>query len=200
MVKKLFWILPAILLMGCGETAPEPPAPGETEAILAELCAPYEEEGLRWESAGDCVVSESGAEQTFTLTYTGAEAFAAGLTDEVEAALAARMEEVTFASELCEEGTYRADVLEEAWETALSARQADPAAYAELTYQRKVFRIKCDMYTTADWNRIKSETKGKNTTSESWIEYHANLKDSFRDELDQAKREYEEAVSQSLPV
>ena len=129
MVKKLFWILPALLLMGCGETAPEPPAPGETEAILAELCAPYEEEGLRWESAGDCVVSESGAEQTFTLTYTGAEAFAAGLADEVEAALAARMEEVTFASELCEEGTYRADVLEEAWETALSARQADPAAY-----------------------------------------------------------------------
>ena len=79
-------------------------------------------------------------------------------------------------------------------------RKADPAAYAELTYQRKVFRIKCDMYTTADWNRIKSETKGKNTTSESWIAYHTKLESAFREELDQAKREYEEAVSQSLPV
>ncbi|MBQ4040354.1 MAG: hypothetical protein IJC91_04370, partial [Oscillospiraceae bacterium] len=79
-------------------------------------------------------------------------------------------------------------------------RGADLAVRAELVYQRKVFRLKCDMYTTADWNRIKSETKGKNTTSESWIEYHANLKDSFQDEMDQAKREYEETVRQSLPV
>ncbi len=79
-------------------------------------------------------------------------------------------------------------------------RKADPAAYAELTYQRKVFRIKCDMYTTADWNRIKSETTGKNTTSESWIAYHTKLESAFREELDQAKKEFEEAVSQSLPV
>ena len=79
-------------------------------------------------------------------------------------------------------------------------RKGDPVVRAELTYQRKVFRIKCDMYTTADWNRIKSETKGKNTTSESWIEYHAKLEDSFREEIDQAKREYEETVGQGLPV
>ena len=79
-------------------------------------------------------------------------------------------------------------------------RKKDLLVRAELTYQRKVFRIKCDMYTTADWNRIKSETTGKNTTSESWIEYHTKLEDLFRQELDQAKREYEETVRQSLPV
>ena len=78
--------------------------------------------------------------------------------------------------------------------------KADPMVRAELTYQRKLFRVKCDMYTTADWNRIKSETKGKNTTAESWIEYHTKLEDSFQEEMDQAKREYEETVCQSLPV
>lgn len=78
--------------------------------------------------------------------------------------------------------------------------KADPMVRAELTYRRKLFRVKCDMYTTADWNRIKSETKGKNTTAESWIEYHTKLEDSFQEEMDQAKREYEETVCQSLPV
>ena len=76
----------------------------------------------------------------------------------------------------------------------------NPLVRAELTYQRKVFRVKCDMYTASDWNRIKEETKGKNTTSESWIEYHTMLEDSFREEMDQVKREYEETVHQSLPV
>lgn len=78
--------------------------------------------------------------------------------------------------------------------------KADPMVRAELTYRRKLFRVKCDMYTTADWNRIKSETKGKNTTAESWIEYHTKLEDSFQEEMDQAKREYEETVCQNLPV
>lgn len=79
-------------------------------------------------------------------------------------------------------------------------RKGDPLVRAKLAYQRKMFRVKCDMYTTADWNRIKSETTGKNTTSESWIEYHTKLEDLFREEMDQAKREYEEAVQQSLHV
>lgn len=79
-------------------------------------------------------------------------------------------------------------------------RKADPAARAELTYQRKVFRIKCDMYTTADWNRIKSETKGKNTSSESWIAYHTKLESSFQEELDQLQKEYEEAICRGIPV
>lgn len=79
-------------------------------------------------------------------------------------------------------------------------RDANPAVRAELTYKRKLFRIKCDMYSTAEWNRIKSETKGINTTSESWITYYAKLEGSFQEELDQLQKEYEEAICRGIPV
>lgn len=67
---------------------------------------------------------------------------------------------------------------------------------AELTYKRKLFRIKCDIYTTADWNRIKSETQGVNTTSQSWLDYYAKLKDSFQKDIEEIETEYKIAIGE----
>jgi hypothetical protein len=55
---------------------------------------------------------------------------------------------------------------------------------AALERKRKLFRLKCDIYTSADWNRIKSETKGVNTSSQSWIDYYKKLEEDYKDELD----------------
>ena len=76
----------------------------------------------------------------------------------------------------------------------------DRNLYAELIYKRKLFGIKCDIYTTADWNRIKTETKGINTTSQSWLEYYDTLQRSFRDDLDEIEKEYENAVRSTVNV
>ncbi|MBE6968830.1 MAG: phosphodiester glycosidase family protein [Ruminococcaceae bacterium] len=114
-----------LLLVGCGEKAPEiPPADEAAAAAMDAFCAAHPEEALRWSAAGDCAETESTAEFPVTLHYTDAAALAEGLAAEVETALAARMETVTFASELCEGGAYRPDVLTAAWEAALSGRAA----------------------------------------------------------------------------
>lgn len=64
----------------------------------------------------------------------------------------------------------------------------------ELIYRRKVFKIKCDIYTSADWHRIKCETEGVNTTAESWIEYHKKIQKSFEKELIEIENEYESSI------
>lgn len=66
----------------------------------------------------------------------------------------------------------------------------DNRAYNELEYKRRIFRIKCDIYTTADWNRIKSETEGKNTSSQSWYDYYEKIAESFKDEILLIENEY----------
>ena len=53
----------------------------------------------------------------------------------------------------------------------------------QLEKKRELFRIKCDIYTTADWNRIKQETKGVNTSSTSWIEYYTALSKEYSEEI-----------------
>ena len=70
----------------------------------------------------------------------------------------------------------------------------DERIYYELVYKRDLFKIKCDIYTTADWNRIKSETKGTNTSWESWVEYYTEIDKGFTDEINEIKRKYEELV------
>ena len=76
----------------------------------------------------------------------------------------------------------------------------DRELYAELVYQRKLFSIKIDVYTGADWNRIKTETKGINTTAESWMEYYDTLLKSFQPELEEIEQEYREAMRQTVNV
>ena len=66
--------------------------------------------------------------------------------------------------------------------------------HCELIYKRQLFKIKSDMYTTSEWNRIKSETMGVNTSSESWIEYHSGIAKAFEYELKRIKSEYEESI------
>ena len=127
MIKRLFPLVCALLLLAaCGEEppAPIPPADEAAAAAMDDICAAHPEEALRWSAAGDCAETESAAEFPVTLFYTDAEALTEGLAAEVEAALAARMEQVKFASELCEDGAYRPEILAEAWETALNGRTA----------------------------------------------------------------------------
>ena len=63
-------------------------------------------------------------------------------------------------------------------------------ALNELLYLQETFRLKCDLYSAAEWNRIKEETKGENTTSHSWIEYHERLQRDFQPEFDRIKETY----------
>lgn len=71
--------------------------------------------------------------------------------------------------------------------------------YHELIYKRDLFKIKCDMYTTADWNRIKRETKGVNTSAESWIDYYERIEKGFEDELNKIKARYNDSI-RNIPV
>lgn len=59
-----------------------------------------------------------------------------------------------------------------------------------LLYLQEIFRLKCDLYAGADWNRIKQETKGENTSSQSWIDYYADLEKSFAPEFERIKEKY----------
>ena len=65
----------------------------------------------------------------------------------------------------------------------------------ELEYKRRVFVIKCDIYTTADWNRIKSETDGKNSSADDWYMYYKKFEVSYLDEINKLKFDYENAIS-----
>lgn len=71
----------------------------------------------------------------------------------------------------------------------------DKSIYLKLEYKRKTFRIKCDIYTTADWSRIKSETEGVNSSASDWEKYYLKIADSFKDELDRIKTDYEKSLS-----
>ncbi len=68
-------------------------------------------------------------------------------------------------------------------------------AYLTLEYKRKLFRIKCDIYTATDWNRIKSETEGVNSSAEDWYMYYNTISQSFTDELARIKIDYDESLS-----
>ena len=63
----------------------------------------------------------------------------------------------------------------------------------ELIYKRKLLRIKCDHYTATEWDRIKRETKGTDTTSQSWIDRYAELAPGFADDLARIEQEYRAA-------
>ncbi len=59
-----------------------------------------------------------------------------------------------------------------------------------LLYLQETFRLHCDLYACADWNRIKQETKGENTSSQSWIDYYAKLEEDFASEFEDIKQKY----------
>lgn len=66
--------------------------------------------------------------------------------------------------------------------------------YYELIYKRDLFKIKSDIYNTADWNRIKRETDGINTSSESWIKYYEEIYSSFEEEINNIKTNYDNSI------
>lgn len=59
-----------------------------------------------------------------------------------------------------------------------------------LLYLQEIFRLKCDLYSAADWNRIKKETTGENTSSESWTDYHDRLETNFEETFKKVKKKY----------
>ena len=65
----------------------------------------------------------------------------------------------------------------------------------DLEFKRNIFRLKCDIYTAAEWNRIKSETKGINSSADEWLEYYKSIEAAFIDEFDEIKRKYEQEIS-----
>ena len=79
--------------------------------------------------------------------------------------------------------------------TRYSKDFSDIKAFHELEYKRKLFRIKCDIYTTADWNRIKSETDGVNSSAIDWTSYYKKIEKSFSDELNEIKNEFEKLMT-----
>ena len=59
---------------------------------------------------------------------------------------------------------------------------------------RKIFIIKCDIYTYAEWVRIKKETNGVNTSSKEWIAFYKNLQSKYDAELVQTISEYSDVL------
>lgn len=84
------------------------------------------------------------------------------------------------------------ELMEEVAELAMAYHQGKDVR-PELTYKRKLLRIKCDHYTATEWDRIKRETKGTDTTSQSWIDRYAELAPGFADDLAQIEAEYRQA-------
>lgn len=59
---------------------------------------------------------------------------------------------------------------------------------------RKIFTIKCDIYTYAEWNRIKKETGGVNTASQEWINNYQKLLCKYEKELSQVLEAYKDVI------
>ena len=55
--------------------------------------------------------------------------------------------------------------------------------YDELLKNRKVFLIRCDLYTYAEWVRVKKETAGVNTKTEEWFSFYEEKQAKYEEEL-----------------
>ncbi|MBP3578854.1 MAG: hypothetical protein J6K15_12155 [Lachnospiraceae bacterium] len=62
--------------------------------------------------------------------------------------------------------------------------------WRSLMYHREYFKLKCDLYVSAEWDRIKRETKGRDTSSESWIEFHEKISEKFVDLFAEIEEKY----------
>jgi len=85
------------------------------------------------------------------------------------------------------------DIVQLAYTYNNSNRNTDKI-YCELIYKRQLFKIKCDIYASSEWSRIKSETKGVNTSAKSWIEYYSEISKGFENEINKIKSEYEASI------
>lgn len=63
-------------------------------------------------------------------------------------------------------------------------------ALQKLMYHRDVFKLKCDCYFSAEWDRVKRETKGKDTSSQSWIDYHKEICEKNRELFEEVEKKY----------
>ena len=69
-------------------------------------------------------------------------------------------------------------------------------AHAHLEYLRQIYMVKVDIYTSADWWRIKKETEGINTSSQEWIDYYATIEEQFAQQMEQARITYKKACDE----
>ena len=64
---------------------------------------------------------------------------------------------------------------------------------AEKLYKtREAFSIKCDVYTAAEWYRIKKETDGSNTTAMFWKEYYEKISLPYAERLQELLKDYQD--------
>ena len=68
-------------------------------------------------------------------------------------------------------------------------KEKDTQLLRRIVGYRKIFTIKCDMYTYAEWNRIKKETSGIDTLSEEWMKFYEALSDKYLEELESVYKE-----------
>ncbi len=66
----------------------------------------------------------------------------------------------------------------------LAKRYKNENDKTELEKKRELFRLKCDIYIAADWQRIKKETEGVNTSASEWFEYYGQLEQKFAEEFE----------------
>ena len=78
-------------------------------------------------------------------------------------------------------------------DTAIRYNQSsykDDEILNELLYNRELFKLKCDIYTSAEWRRAKNETKGENTSAESWFKDYYELEEGFLNDFESLKLKY----------